>query len=1170
MPTMCVPLPPPPALHSAPLSRLAGLCHVWRGRLNGRWYSALGAWALGLMLWLPLPAQALACSPYMGQASLNEVRIGHSNALDAKNQIEIYNSGNVDPSVWGTWQLIVYYKDGSKTAVKQGGYYLATNMASTGQFINNNSNKKLFLRNRSGKSVDIALVDANGDFINYLAINAQIQTLPGCLGTPKVVNASSTSDTTGDIERLPDGGTWPGAVAATSAHSIGTTNACTAGGSDLIVTNSANIATPVVNLTTVTYTVSVTNKSCTNTVGSIVLTDTGIATSNFSGLAKSVSQGSTSQGANALTWTVGTLVAGATATLTVSGKPLNLGTLTTTAALTAPSSGLVNTSDDSETETITVLAYNYVGFDLAAATLTEGSNLAYSASLSSAVAPSSSITVSYTVSGTAGPGDTNLPSSGTVIIDPTDPNSPSSTSIDFTITNDTIGEVTKMITLTLTAVSSSDNTVKLDPAAKVMNITLIDDDIDHYELSLPSTSLSCLPTTVSVTACADTSSPCSSPHTLATGKTATLTTSGATLAATTLTFDASGVATTTLNYPQAADATAVSVTLSGEQQAAANPRKCCPNGSSCAAANSCATVFSSAGFIIAAAANGTATTLPTQTAGTASGMFYLRAVKTSTSTKACEAALSGANTVNWALQCNNPSTCSTGTGSSLMVLNGGSPTSLLGNPNSGVTGSTAVAMTFDANGNAPFSLTFSDVGLVRLWASKTVNAAGLSGSSNAFVSRPAGLLISALAQTAAPQLINPAAASASDAVFVKAGESFSASVTATTSTGAAAPNFGKESPAEAVLLTPLLVLPAGGQLGTLANASIAGGSFVNGAATVNNLAWDEVGILKLTASIADGDYLGSGPLAGATSGNIGRFVPDHLAITAGTPAAACSNAFSYFGQDGFSTPFMLRAENSGNAVTQNYTGSFARLGLSSWAGYGFTAAGLPAGSALAASSTAPTGSWSLGWANVLARHQVSRPNVVSAETFVTVKAAPVDADGVTLSGAATAVAAATPLRSGRLRLSNAFGSANAALQVPVVAEYWSGSNWVLNSADSCSTLGSASVALSNPRSATGAASSASSSAGSLSISNGSGVISLTAPTPSGSSLSLDIALNLGSTSADQSCQANHPTTTGAAKPWLRAQNGACASTADRDPAARASFGIFSPETKRTVHVREVF
>ena len=162
------------------------------------------------------------------------------------------------------------------------------------------------------------------------------------------------------------------------------------------------------------------------------------------------------------------------------------------------------------------------------------------------------------------------------------------------------------------------------------------------------------------------------------------------------------------------------------------------------------------------------------------------------------------------------------------------------------------------------------------------------------------------------------------------------------------------------------------------------------------------------------------------------------------------------------------------------------------------------------------------------------------------------------------------LRSGRLRLSNAFGRAAAALQVPAVTEYWGGSAWLLNSADSCTTLAGSAIALGNPRTSRGAASTATSSAGGLTISGGNGSITLAAPSPAGSSLSLDIAANLGSTSADQSCHASHPATTGAGKPWLRAQNGNCSATADRDPAARASFGIFSPESRKTVHVRDLF
>jgi MSHA biogenesis protein MshQ len=71
-------------------------------------------------------------------------------------------------------------------------------------------------------------------------------------------------------------------------------------------------------------------------------------------------------------------------------------------------------------------------------------------------------------------------------------------------------------------------------------------------------------------------------------------------------------------------------------------------------------------------------------------------------------------------------------------------------------------------------------------------------------------------------------------------------------------------------------------------------------------------------------------------------------------------------------------------------------------------------------------------------------------------------------------------------------------------------------------------------------------------------------------VSFDLALNLGNGSADQSCLANHPASTGAGLGWLRSRNGACAASWDRDPGAHASFGIYSPETRKTVHVREIF
>ena len=182
----------------------------------------------------------------------------------------------------------------------------------------------------------------------------------------------------------------------------------------------------------------------------------------------------------------------------------------------------------------------------------------------------------------------------------------------------------------------------------------------------------------------------------------------------------------------------------------------------------------------------------------------------------------------------------------------------------------------------------------------------------------------------------------------------------------------------------------------------------------------------------------------------GRFIPDHFAITPTSVTPACSPTFTYFGQDGFSTLFTLTAQNSGNITTRNYQGGFARLDLTSWAGFNFSpTSALPAGSALSASATAPVGTWTQGVADVLAKHQISRPTALTGETLVTLNAAPVDLDGVTLTAAA--VAPATPLRYGRVALQNAYGSELLDLPMSLTTEYWNGTNWIKNTDDSCSS-----------------------------------------------------------------------------------------------------------------------
>ncbi len=456
--------------------------------------------------------------------------------------------------------------------------------------------------------------------------------------------------------------------------------------------------------------------------------------------------------------------------------------------------------------------------------------------------------------------------------------------------------------------------------------------VDHYELSLPSSGITCLPSTAIVTACADGSSPCTNPSALVSGRTAALTANAGTLGASTVTFNASGVANTTLSYPAASDGTAATVTLSGEQVTAINARKCCPDGANCVVANSCTTTFNTAGFIFSSSVGGGVATIGNQVAGTSSGTYYLRAVKTiDNSAHTCGAAFSGAQTINFAYECNDPATCYA---SDLMSVNGGTATTIARNNNLSVSAYTPVNMTFDVNGNAPFAFVYSDVGQVTLWANATVNSAVLTKSSNAFVVRPGGFVLSNIVRTS-DSFANPAAADASGARFIKAGEAFSATVTATTTPASGAlttRNYGQESVREGVKLTTALVPSPD----LSANPTLGGtfGTFANGVATGASFVWNEVGIITLTPSVLSGNYLGAGDTQGTTSGNVGRFIPDHFGVTGSVVTRSDLQTtegqvtpFTYMGEP-MKLSLAVTAYNMTEGATQNYKGGFAKLNAS--------------------------------------------------------------------------------------------------------------------------------------------------------------------------------------------------------------------------------------------------
>ncbi|MBV8200937.1 MAG: hypothetical protein JOZ15_09980, partial [Acidobacteria bacterium] len=289
------------------------------------------------------------------------------------------------------------------------------------------------------------------------------------------------------------------------------------------------------------------------------------------------------------------------------------------------------------------------------------------------------------------------------------------------------------------------------------------------------------------------------------------------------------------------------------------------------------------------------------------------------------------------------------------------------------------------------------------------------------------------------------------------------------------------------------------------------------------------------------------------SAYFGRFIPNHFAVTAGAVTPACGS-FTYYDQDGFVTTFTLTAQNASNTTTQNYTSAFAKLGLATWAGYRFTGdTATPS-----ASATAPTGTWATGVAGVTAKHQVqARPTASpAAPVSLTVSAQPVDSDGVTTATPLAVMSAGTPLRFGVLSLGSAYGSDLLPLRLPVTAMYWNGTGMIPNTADACTgaALANASIAVGNrvqKPGTTGTFSAALQATPTLasSWSQGAGSIWLTAPSTAGT---IQVALNLGATAADDSCIGWSVNSTGAGLPWLRGKWGG--PSYSLDPSSLASFG----------------
>ncbi|MBQ0931512.1 hypothetical protein KAK07_10750 [Ideonella sp. 4Y16] len=719
--------------------------------------------------------------------------------------------------------------------------------------------------------------------------------------------------------------------------------------------------------------------------------------------------------------------------------------------------------------------------------------------------------------------------------------------------------------------------------------------LDHIEVTTDATSsVTCQPTTYTIRACADAA--CSGYYVGGLSGNLAITGTGVTVtypsgAAWSI---AAGSSTTTIQA-QVTSTTTATVGLTGLSVTPGNAKPVfCGLGVAASSTNSCSFTPASSGFLF---------DVPSHRSGE-SQTVSITAVKNTGGS--CGAAFSGTKSVTLKCSYLNPTT------GTLPALVNGTATNAAGNASAACDAAgKAFSLSFNTSGVASISVQYRDAGQVALSASYTGSGAdaglNLTGS-DSFVAAPYGYTFSGLPST------------------VKAGDPFALTVTAVNSLGSATPNYGLETTPLKPALSFYRAKPGGS--GAVDGSFTVGsaGSVSAASVTFSGNAWSEVGRLEATARLASGNYLGSGiSVAGTTgawtycaherstctlpsgivatvryisrgkmlhlhgiSGSLScdnttfgqdpdygfekdcyyavqsgsqttdpgsiAVIPHHLDLQT---SAACGS-FSYAGQ-----PFgvTVTARNAVNGVTLNYDGSAAtspnQAQAISFVDASGNSTGSLAGSLAASAFTAGVGS---GTAPVF-----SFTSKLTPEQTITVRG--VDANAVSSQGYTEG---SMMLRSGRLVVSNAFGTDKSSLQLPLQVQAWSGMSWVLNSDDSCTSIPTSAVVRPRVVNHNGSAASWTSAVSAVSLSAGQGAITLAPPSPSGTG-TVDVAVHLGSgTAADQSCLASHSSAAGAGLPWLRSRNGSCAATWDRDPSARATFGVYAPESRKLMQIRELF
>ncbi|MBA3034056.1 MAG: LamG domain-containing protein [Gammaproteobacteria bacterium] len=308
-------------------------------------------------------------------------------------------------------------------------------------------------------------------------------------------------------------------------------------------------------------------------------------------------------------------------------------------------------------------------------------------------------------------------------------------------------------------------------------------------------------------------------------------------------------------------------------------------------------------------------------------------------------------------------------------------------------------------------------------------------------------------------------------------------------------------------------------------------------------------------------------IGSAVLGPLGRFHPHHFAANASFTPGCVGGGFTYMDHDALGITLNITAQSKTDATATRYASPASTYVLP--ATLGVTLLNDASATDLLSRLSQPSvpariwtaGAYTAGDTYRFDARNLATPVMDGPYDSLRMRVAVTDAtDGVKitkLNGTAVAPAVSsidsptTRVRYGRLRMQNAYGSELLPIRVPVRAEYFKGTGWLLNTLDdSCTTIPAAALARGNvlpPASLLAPTATLP-----VTLSSGQSNIILTQGATKYVG-SVDLALNLRSGAGnDQSCVTwgTTPVTTGADLPWL--QFPWCGGKLD--PAARIRFG----------------